>query len=167
MPGVPVLIALGSNIGDSVGTVRAAAARLKGELAVARVSKLVRSKPMYVADQPAFVNAVVSGETELGPFALLALLKRIEREFGRQARVRNGPRELDMDILAYGALTLRSDVLELPHPRLPERRFVLQPLAEVAPDASLPGLPPVLLMLAATEDQAANVQPISDAALSI
>lgn len=167
MQGVPVLIALGSNVGDSVGTLRAAVLRLGEEIQIERVSAFVRSAPMYVTDQPAFVNGVLSGETELGPLALLLLLKRIEQEFGRQVRVRNGPRELDLDIIAYGALHLESSLLQVPHPRLAERRFVLQPLAEIAPDAHLPGLPSVLSMLAATEDQALSVQPIRDAALSI
>jgi len=75
--------------------------------------------------------------------------------------------DIDLDLVAYGALTLRSGGLQVPHPRLAERRFVLQPLAEISPDAALPGLPPVLAMLAATEAQVASVQPISDAALSI
>jgi len=167
MLGAPVLIALGSNVGDSVGTLGAVVLRLGEEIQIERVSAFVRSAPMYMADQPEFVNAVLSGETELGPLALLSLLKRIEQEFGRQARARNGPRELDLDIIAYGSLMLRSGSLEIPHPRLAERRFVLQPLAEIAPGVRLPGLPPVLSMLAATEDQGLSVQPIRNAALSI
>jgi 7,8-dihydro-6-hydroxymethylpterin-pyrophosphokinase len=99
--------------------------------------------------------------------ALLGSLKQIEKEMGRQLRERNGPREIDLDILSYGVLRLQSDQLVIPHPRLRERRFVLQPLSEIAPNAILPGLPAVLEMLMATEDQASNVQPISDAALSI
>jgi 2-amino-4-hydroxy-6-hydroxymethyldihydropteridine diphosphokinase len=146
---------------------RVAVERLAPAIRVHRVSTLVRSAPMYVCDQPAFVNAVLSGDTKLGPFELLSLLKRVEQELGRRERVRNGPRELDMDFLGYGVLSLKSASLVIPHPRIAERRFVLAPLAEIAPEAVLPGLPSVLSMLAATEDQAANVQPISDAALSI
>jgi 2-amino-4-hydroxy-6-hydroxymethyldihydropteridine diphosphokinase len=167
MSSVPILIALGSNVGDSVGVLTGAIGRLRQEIDVEKVSTFVQSAPMYFTDQPPFVNAVLAGKTELGPLALLSCLKRVELEFGRQERVRNGPRELDLDILGYGELTLRSDFLQIPHPRLAERRFVLQPLAEIAPEARLPGLPPILTMLAATEAQAQSVQPISDAALSI
>src|SRR5579872_1293606 len=163
----PVLIGLGSNLGNSVATLRAAIEQMRAFVHVEAVSTFVRSEPMYVTDQPPFVNAVLAGHTELGPLALLRELKRIERDLGRQERTRNGPRELDLDILGYGALALRSHVLQIPHPRLAERSFVLQPLAEVAPEAKLPGVPPVPELLAATEDQAANVHPISDAALSI
>ena len=167
MRAVPIFIALGSNLGDSVAILRAAVGRVGEEIRVNKVSTFVRSAPMYVTDQSPFVNGVLSGETTLGPMALLAFLKQVEAVFGRQVRVRNGPRELDLDIVAYGALQLRSSQLQVPHPRLAERRFVLQPLAEIAPEVRLPGLPSVLSMLAATEDQALSVQPISDAALSI
>lgn len=167
MSAVPVYIAFGSNVGDSPATLQAALGQLSHSVLVTGVSTLVRSDAMYITDQPPFVNGALAGTTELGPLALLSVLKSIERSLGRQERVKNGPRELDLDIIGYGSLSLTSPLLQIPHPRLSERRFVLQPLAELAPGLVLPGLPPVHSMLAATEDQSASVQPINDAALSI
>lgn len=167
MSPVPVIIAFGSNVGDSVAILQRGVDRLSESIQLRCVSALVRSAPMYITDQPAFVNGVVSAETDLGPLALLALLKSTEVGLGRRHRERNGPREIDLDIIAYGSLALRSPYLEIPHPRLAERRFVLLPLAEIAADVVLPGLPPVVSLLSATEHQARSVQPISDAALSI
>lgn len=100
--------------------------------------------PAELGGQPSFYNAVVALQTEVPPLELLDTLLGIERSFGRDRRetdVRNGPRTLDLDLLLYGGLTMRSELLTLPHPRLAERRFVLAPLAEIAPSL----LHPVLL----------------------
>jgi 2-amino-4-hydroxy-6-hydroxymethyldihydropteridine diphosphokinase len=91
------------------------------------------------ADQPDFVNAVAQIETQLAPRELLEQLLAIEREQGRVREVPNGPRTLDLDILLYGGRTLREPGLTIPHPRMLERAFVLAPLAEIAPDAVVPG----------------------------
>ena len=89
---------------------------------------------MYELDQPRFLNAVVEAQTELSPEALLDAVKEIERQLGRKPRSRNGPREIDIDILMYGAKQLDSPELTLPHPRMQERPFVLVPLMELTGD---------------------------------
>jgi 2-amino-4-hydroxy-6-hydroxymethyldihydropteridine diphosphokinase len=162
-----VLIALGSNVGDSVATLRRAVERLGQVVDVHRVSSFYRTEPMYVVDQPPFVNGAVLASAGQGPLGLLSELKRIEAELGRQARVQNGPREIDLDLIAYGSLILRSARVAVPHPRLGERRFVLAPVAEIAPDFVIPGLPPLPDLLKSTESQAASVLQGEDAALSI
>lgn len=94
-------------------------------------SSLYETEPMYLAEQPAFLNAVVRVETELSPEELLAVVKDVERRLGRQPRERNGPREIDIDILTYGNETRDSPELTIPHPRMAERPFVQAPLAEL------------------------------------
>jgi 2-amino-4-hydroxy-6-hydroxymethyldihydropteridine diphosphokinase len=128
-----VFLGLGSNIGDGASTIRDAFAELSEILNAARLSRLWRSHAMYVEDQPDFVNAAAMGETELSPRALLAAVNGIEAHFGRdRSRERpKGPRTLDIDILLYGDLILRESDLILPHARLKERRFALQPLMDL------------------------------------
>ncbi len=103
-------------------------------------SGLYSTRPVGYADQPRFLNAVVALETELAPRALLDALLAIEHDFGRDrsAGIPNGPRTLDLDMLMLGDLCLREAGLELPHPRLAERAFVLVPLNEIAPQAAHP-----------------------------
>lgn len=139
-----VYIGMGANIAGPAGspeaTLAAAAARL-GRLGRIRArSSLYSTAPVGFADQPRFLNAVVALETELQPRELLVALAAIEREFGRdrKAEVWNGPRALDLDILLYGSRQVNEPDLEIPHPRLSERAFVLAPLAEIAPDATDP-----------------------------
>jgi 2-amino-4-hydroxy-6-hydroxymethyldihydropteridine diphosphokinase len=127
-------LGLGSNLGDGAATLRSAFERLAdGVLEGARLSRLYRSRALYVEDQPDFVNAAAVGETSLPPRALLAAVNRIEAEFGRdRSRERpKGPRSLDIDILLYGALVLDESGLSIPHPGLTERRFALAPLLEL------------------------------------
>ena len=165
---VPVVIALGSNVGESLRFLQEAVDRLSVVLANVRVSGVYETAPMYVTDQPPFLNAAIAAETDKGPLELLALLKRIEREIGRQARDRFGPREIDLDLIAYGVLRYRyGDRLELPHPRIPERRFVLQPVYDVAPGLKLSTMGSVESLLAQTEDQASDVVLNRDAVLSV
>lgn len=138
---VRAVIGFGSNLGDRELAIRRAAERL----GVSRLSTLVETAPMYVEDQPAFMNAVGFLETEMGPLELLRLLKSTEQEIGRLPRERYGPREIDLDLIAYGALQLRSVLegivrLEIPHPRLGEREFVLGPLRELDAGFVIPGL---------------------------
>jgi 2-amino-4-hydroxy-6-hydroxymethyldihydropteridine diphosphokinase len=166
-----VLIALGSNLGDRLGAMQRALDALSPSVRWVKASKVYETKPMYVEDQPAFLNAAVLGETKLGPFALLSLLKATEASIGRSGAERFGPREIDLDLLSYGRLRLSSRreerSLELPHPRLVERRFVLAPLCDVAPDMNLPGMGRVDELLEATKEQAADVIIVNDAVLSV
>ena len=134
-------IALGANLGDPAATVNAAFAaldRLPHSRLLAK-SALYRTAPVGIADQPEFVNAAARLETTLPPEALLDALLDIEQAFGRVRAERNGPRTLDLDLLLYDELRLATPRLILPHPRLHLRAFVLQPLAELAPDLALPG----------------------------
>jgi 2-amino-4-hydroxy-6-hydroxymethyldihydropteridine diphosphokinase len=131
-------IGMGANLPSRAGqpeaTLAAAASRLESLGRIAARSSLYSTEPVGFADQPDFLNAVVILETDLDPHALLEGLLRIELEFGRDrsAGNRNGPRTLDLDILVFGDLTLSEPGLELPHPRMLERGFVMVPLAELA-----------------------------------
>ncbi len=128
-----VVIALGSNLGDRLGNLRAAV-RLLAErgVAVIAASSIWETAPVP-ADQPPFLNAVVTAETALAPEDLLTALKAIEHELGRRPTRHWGPRPADLDILFYGESTVASEALTIPHPRIAERSFVLAPLAEVMP----------------------------------
>lgn len=141
----PVVIALGGNIGDVRGTLRAVVADLRttNGLTVQDVSPLARTAPVLAdgaAEQPDFLNAVVLGTTTLSPMDLLATLQDLEEAYGRRRTVRWGERTLDLDIILYGSLTSQEEDLTLPHPRASERAFVLVPWAQADPDAFLPGL---------------------------
>ena len=133
-------IALGANLPSSVGepadTVRAAIARLAGLGEVVARSSLYRTAPVGYTDQPTFINAAVMLHTRLAPHALLQALMAIERAFGRDRsrQIPKGPRTIDLDLLLFDQLVLGSQALTLPHPAMHERRFVLEPLAEIAPD---------------------------------
>jgi 2-amino-4-hydroxy-6-hydroxymethyldihydropteridine diphosphokinase len=124
-------IGLGANLGDPVATLRAARRELDAHGNVVAVSSLYRTPAWGVTEQPAFVNAALALDTELAPHALLVALKALERELGRVASIRWGPRAIDLDILDYGALHLDEPGLTIPHVRLAERAFVLVPLAEI------------------------------------
>jgi 2-amino-4-hydroxy-6-hydroxymethyldihydropteridine diphosphokinase len=132
-------IGLGSNLGDREGNLRAALERLS-ELGPLRVSSVRETDPVGVADQPKFLNAGAELETDLSPQELLARLLEIERELGRErsSETRWGPRPLDLDLLLYGQETIDAPGLTVPHPRLAERRFALEPLHELEPDLALP-----------------------------
>ena len=129
-------IGLGSNLGDREATMRAAVAALPGVLAV---STLRETEPVGVTDQPAFLNGAAAVETELTPRELLETLLAIERALGRERRERWGPRTIDLDLLLYGAETVDEPGLTVPHPHLHERRFALEPLAELDPELEIPG----------------------------
>ena len=128
-----VVIALGSNLGDRAANLRRAIGELSRFVSVRRQSSVQRTAPVYVTRQPDFLNMAVVGETRLPPRALLKALKRIEFRLGRWPGLRNGPRPVDLDIIYYGRVMLRTPELVIPHARLAERRFVLDPLAEIAP----------------------------------
>lgn len=133
-----VYIALGSNLGDRATNLEAAVAALPPAVEVTRRSPVYETAAQYVTDQPAFLNAVVGGNTEREPQALLRRLKEIERELGRVRTRRYGPRLIDLDIVLFGDRIVNAPGLVIPHPRLAERIFVLQPLADIAPDVRHP-----------------------------
>jgi 2-amino-4-hydroxy-6-hydroxymethyldihydropteridine diphosphokinase len=130
-----VFLGLGSNVGDGAASLRGAFSELSLLLSGARLSRLWGSKAMYVLDQPDFVNAAVSGDTDLSPRALLEAINGIEARFGRNRSAERfkGPRPLDIDILLYGDLVLREADLVIPHASLRERSFALAPLLELDP----------------------------------
>ncbi|MCZ7662307.1 MAG: 2-amino-4-hydroxy-6-hydroxymethyldihydropteridine diphosphokinase [Thermoleophilia bacterium] len=134
-----VYLSLGSNQGDSEALLSGAvdALGLLPETNVVAISSLYRTAPVGYLDQPDFLNQVVAVETGLEPLDLLDRIRRIEADAGRVRRERWGPRTLDIDILWYDGRRVHGERLELPHPRLEERRFVLEPLAELAPDLEL------------------------------
>ena len=130
-----ILLALGTNLGDRVANLARARERLAQHLLLQAISPIYETEPWGVLDQPMFLNQTLKAETDLAPEALLDLAKSIEREMGREfGGIRYGPRIIDIDILAYEDLVFRSSRLTIPHPRLPERAFVLVPLADIAPD---------------------------------
>ena len=132
-------LSLGSNIGDREANLRAATDRLsQSRIRVLRVSPVYETEPVDYTDQRWFLNLVVEGETALFPKQLLTATARIEREMGRVRTVPRGPRVIDIDILLYARAVVRTPALEIPHPRLAERRFVLAPLADLAPDLRHP-----------------------------
>ncbi len=133
-----VYIGLGANLGKRRETVDAALAQLAAHPAirVRTVSSLIETEPVGgPPGQPDYLNGAAEIETDLEPAALLAELKRIEHDLGRRQGPRWGPRRIDLDILLYNRLVLDTPDLTIPHPRLRERRFVLEPLSEIAPDA--------------------------------
>lgn len=131
-----VYLGLGSNVGDRENFIHQAIQELDAdpEIQVTKVSSFIETDPVGVTDQPKFINAVAEIKTTKSPRGLLIFVKRIEVNLGRQKRERWGPREIDIDILLYGDLTIQERDLEIPHPRMRERSFVLDPLREIAPD---------------------------------
>ena len=130
-----VAIALGSNLGDRDATLNSAAAALRGILADLKVSSA--HETAYVGaggPQPAYLNAAAVGETALGARALLEALLETERQFGRERPYPDAPRTLDLDLILYGMEIVDEPGLVVPHPRFRQRRFVLEPLAEIAAD---------------------------------
>ena len=135
-------VGLGSNLGDREATLHAAIERLRQdpEIDVIAVSTLRETEPVGYVDQPPFLNGAVALETALAPEELLARLQAIERDLGRvrEGVPRYGPRTCDLDLLLYDNLELETPELIVPHPRLTERRFALEPLVELDPQLSLP-----------------------------
>jgi 2-amino-4-hydroxy-6-hydroxymethyldihydropteridine diphosphokinase len=134
-------LALGANLVDPAAQVHAGieALAVLPDVRLLSVSSLYRSTPVGVRGQPDFVNAVVAAETVLDAHALLAVLLAIEARFGRRRDFRHAPRTLDLDLLLYGAEIIDTPELEVPHPRMHLRAFVLAPLTEIAPDCRIPG----------------------------
>lgn len=164
---VPVVVALGSNVGDSLGYLRQAVDALGQVLGNLRASPVYKTAPMYVQDQPPFLNAAVAGQYVGGPLQLLQNLKEIEGQIGRKTRERYGPREIDLDLVAFGSLSYHGPRLQVPHPRTPERRFVLLPMFDLDPELRLATMGTVAELLAQTQPQAEDVVPIEDALFPI
>jgi 2-amino-4-hydroxy-6-hydroxymethyldihydropteridine diphosphokinase len=148
---VRAYVGLGANLGDREGTIGRALDLLEEQagIQVVRVSTLRQTEPVGYLDQPRFVNAAAELETSLSPRALLDALLAVERELGRTREgPRFGPRTIDLDLLVYGDRVVDEPGLEIPHPRMHERRFALEPLAELAPALVVPGRGPVKTLLA-------------------
>ena len=134
-PGViPVAIALGSNLGDREACLRAALDTLRRHVQSLRSSSFHDTAPVGVGEQPVFLNAAAVGETSLSARELLVLLLDIEKQFGRERPYPGAPRTLDLDLILYDDEIIDAPGLVVPHPRFRERRFVLEPLAEIAAD---------------------------------
>lgn len=130
-----VAIALGSNLGDRDAHVDFAVARLASLLTDVRMSSRYDTAPVdVIGEQPTFLNAAIVGRTRVPPHDLLRELQQIEAARGRERPYVNAPRTLDLDLVLYGSLVMEDDLLVLPHPRFRERVFVLEPLAEIAPE---------------------------------
>jgi 2-amino-4-hydroxy-6-hydroxymethyldihydropteridine diphosphokinase len=128
-------VALGSNLGDRGAHLDFAVSRLKASLANLRVSRYHETAPVGApGPQPLFLNAAAVGETAASAREILAELMAIERERGRERPFQNAARTLDLDLILFGSLVMEESTLTVPHPRFRERRFVLEPLAEIAPD---------------------------------
>jgi 2-amino-4-hydroxy-6-hydroxymethyldihydropteridine diphosphokinase len=142
-------VGLGANLGDREGTISRAVELLPDVVAV---SALIETEPVSYLDQPRFLNGAAALETELPPRELLERLLRVERALGRTREgPRFGPRTIDLDLLLYGAAEIDEPGLTVPHPRMHERRFVLEPLAELDPSLLIPGRGPLRDLIAALD----------------
>jgi 2-amino-4-hydroxy-6-hydroxymethyldihydropteridine diphosphokinase len=135
-----VYLALGTNVGERRENLEATLLQLPPNVAPTVVSRLYETAPAYVLDQPRFLNIAVKAQTTLSPADLLVYLKQLEEHIGRQTTVRYGPREIDIDIIFYDELVIELPNLQIPHPRLAERGFVLRPLADIGAELTHPTL---------------------------
>ena len=156
MSGKIVYLGLGSNVGEREQNLQAAVDRLhSGELRITRLSSVYETEPQGLRNQRWFLNLVAEAETDLFPRQMLGRIIKIERELGRRRVIANGPRTIDIDILFFGNAVVETGELTIPHPRFAERRFVLAPMVELAPDLRDPvSRRTTRELLAATADQA-------------
>jgi 2-amino-4-hydroxy-6-hydroxymethyldihydropteridine diphosphokinase len=156
-----VFLSLGSNIGDREKNLRSAIAALpKLGVRIKKVSSIYETEPVDLLEQPWFLNCAVEGETTVPPAALLKKLRELEQQMGSKKLVSRGPRLIDLDILVYGRQTIDSPELQVPHPRMHLRRFVLAPLAEIAPDLKHPSWSGTAAQLLATSEDKSAVKKI-------
>ena len=134
-----VVIALGSNLGDSQSILSDAITQIRKSIDVQAVSEFHETIPVGGPEQPNYLNAVLIADTQMKPLELIAHLQSIENNAGRVRNERWGPRILDLDLITYGDLVMDEQLLTLPHPRAHERSFVLAPWFEIDPQAALPG----------------------------
>jgi 2-amino-4-hydroxy-6-hydroxymethyldihydropteridine diphosphokinase len=155
MPTHTVYLSLGSNLGDRAGHIERALERLAEEnVRIVKRSSFYDTEPVEFLAQGWFLNIAVEAETELMPRQLLRVIRNVERELGRKRIVKSGPRTIDIDILLFGTSIMNAAELEIPHPRMTERRFVLVPIAEIAPTLRHPVLRLTISeLLAATKDR--------------
>jgi 2-amino-4-hydroxy-6-hydroxymethyldihydropteridine diphosphokinase len=151
-----VYLSLGSNLGDRQANLRRAVDSLAAQgLRILRVSSLYETEPIELRDQPWFLNLVVEADTDLFPKQLMSRIRKIELALGRKRTRPKGPRSIDIDILLFGESVIDTEELVVPHPRMTERRFVLEPLAELAPELRHPvSRRTIRELLAATAGQA-------------
>jgi len=142
-----VYLSLGSNLGDRVANLHAAIDRLKKAGRITRVSSFYETEPVEFTAQPWFLNCALELETDASPQQLMAAILEIEQNMGRTRTQTKGPRVIDLDILLFGNLTLDENGLTIPHPALHQRRFVLEPLSEIAPGVLHPVLKRTILEL--------------------
>ena len=135
-----VYLGLGSNLGDRARHLREALAALRALLDIEAVSRVYESEPVGYRNQSDFWNLVLRARTRRDPLELFGQIKQIEQALGRTETFRNAPRIIDIDLLSYNDIVLQTEVLELPHPRMHERTFVLYPLAELEPEFRHPAL---------------------------
>jgi 2-amino-4-hydroxy-6-hydroxymethyldihydropteridine diphosphokinase len=134
-----VFLSLGSNLGDRLAALQSAVDKLHSpDLLIRKVSGVYETAPVDFKEQPDFLNIVVQAQTSLFPMRLLHRSQRIELEMGRRRTVPKGPRPIDIDILLHGSAVVKTGKLKIPHPRMEERRFVLEPMAELAPELRHP-----------------------------
>jgi 2-amino-4-hydroxy-6-hydroxymethyldihydropteridine diphosphokinase len=152
-------IGIGSNLGDSLENCRAAIRVMAADTRnqIVKISPFYRTEPVGKKDQDWFINAVVAVKTSLSPRELLRFLQNIEREMGRVRKERWGPRIIDLDILFYENQVIQNEELRVPHPGIHERRFVLAPLNDIAPDLRHPLLEKTISQLLAALPQAEKV----------
>jgi 2-amino-4-hydroxy-6-hydroxymethyldihydropteridine diphosphokinase len=133
-----VYLSLGSNVGDRAANLNSALERLQALGKIEKVSSFYETEPVEIVNQPWFLNCAVMLETEKMPKQLLAGILDVEQQMGRRRTQKKGPRAIDIDILLFGNSIIDTKGLTIPHPALHERRFVLEPLAEIAPDVRHP-----------------------------
>jgi 2-amino-4-hydroxy-6-hydroxymethyldihydropteridine diphosphokinase len=155
-----VYFSLGSNLGDRALHIKKALKQLEEEgVRITKRSSMYETEPVEFHKQGWFLNCAVEAETELTPKQLLRVVRNIEKELGRKRVIRSGPRTLDIDILIYGETLTYGKELEIPHPRMAQRRFVLVPMAEIAPSLRHPALHLTMAQLLEATSDRSQVQP--------